>query len=445
MKGSKIKIALLTIVSVLLTLPLVLSFTRLNRVIPLKGDVQLTQKPELNGKTWFDGSFQGQFEKYVNDNIGFRPWFVRVRNQITYSLYGKLNAAYVIRGKEDYFYEINYIKAYNGIDFIGKDTITERAIQIKLLQDSLQKIDKTLIICIAPGKGSFYPEYFPDEYKMPHTDLTNYHLYKTTFDSLGVNYIDYNGWFKAMKDTSRYILYPKYGIHWSHYGMLLATDSLISFIENKRHIDLPDLKLTNFKLSKHLNNSDYDIADGLNLVFKLPIDPLCYPEISWEDTTKKAQPKVIVIADSFYWSMFDTEVWYKSFSPGGFWYYYKQIYPESFSQELLVENINQKEAIDANDVFVIMVNEANLPLFPWGAVASLRSTFEPGYENNIEQKNAESYKEKLEIERNISIIKADENWMKDIKQKAEKNGISIDSMLYLDAKWIIESKKEQNN
>jgi hypothetical protein len=445
MKGSKIKIALLVIASVLLTLPLVLSFTRLNRVIPLKGDVQLTQKPEINGKTWFDGSFQGQFEKYVNDNIGFRPWFVRVRNQITYSLYGKLNAAYVIRGKEDYFYEINYIKAYNGTDFIGKDTIVERAVQIKLLQDSLQKIDKTLIICIAPGKGSFYPEYFPDEYIIPHTDLTNYHLYKTTFDSLGVNCIDYNGWFKAMKDTSRYILYPKYGIHWSHYGMLLATDSLISLIENKRQIDLPDLKLTNFKLSKQLNNSDYDIADGLNLVFKLPIDPLCYPEISWEDTTSKTQPKVIVIADSFYWSMFGTEIWYKSFSPGGFWYYNKQIYPESFSQELLVENINQKEAIDANDVFVIMVNEANLPLFPWGAVASLQGTFEPGYENSIEQKKVEAFKEKLEIERNISIMKADENWMKDIKQKAEKNGISVDSMLYLDAKWLIETKKEQNN
>lgn len=444
MKGSKNKIALLTIASILIALPLILSFTRLNRVIPLKGDVQLTQKPELNAKSWFDGSFQGKFEKYVNDNIGFRPWFVRVRNQITYSLYGKLNAAYVIRGKEDYFYEINYIKAYNGSDFIGKDTIVERAEQIKLLQDSLQKLDKTLIICIAPGKGSFYPEYFPDEYKMPHTDLTNYHLYKTTFDSLGVNYIDFNGLFMAMKDTSRYTLYPKYGIHWSYYGMLLATDSLISFIENKRHIDLPDLKLTNFKLSKHLNNSDYDIADGLNLVFKLPIDPLCYPEISWEDPTNKDQPKVIVIADSFYWSMFGTEVWNKSFSPGGFWYYNKQIYPESFSQEFLVENVNHKEAIDENDVFVIMANEANLPFFPWGAVENLLRPFEPGYKNNIEQKKAEAYKEKLEIERNISIMKADEKWLNDIKQKAEKNGISVDSMLYLDAIWLIESKKEQN-
>jgi hypothetical protein len=177
----------------------------------------------------------------------------------------------------------------------------------------------------------------------------------------------------------------------------------------------------------------------------LPIDPLCYPEFAWEDATNKVQPKVIVIGDSFYWSMFDTEVWHKSFSPGGFWYYNKQIYPESFSQELLVENVNQKEAIDSNDVFVIMANEANLPLFPWGAVANFQSTFEPGYENSIEQKKADAYKEKLEIERNISIMKADEAWMKDIILKAEKNGISVDSMLYLDAKWLIQTRKEQNN
>ena len=90
MKGRRNKRILLAIASILIALPLVLSFTRLNRVIPLKGDVQITPKPEFNVKSWLDGRFQGQFEKYVNDNIGFGPWFVRVRNQITYSLYGKL-------------------------------------------------------------------------------------------------------------------------------------------------------------------------------------------------------------------------------------------------------------------------------------------------------------------------------------------------------------------
>ena len=444
MGARKVKIVLLIVASIMVGLPLLLTFTKLNGVIPLKGDVRVTERPAFNSEKWFEGSFQEDFEKYINENIGFRPWFVRVRNQITYSLYGKLNAAYVIRGKENYFYEINYIKAYNGTDFIGKDTILKRVEQIKLLQDSLQKIDKTLIICIAPGKGSFYPEYFPDTYQMPKTDLTNYKTYKSAFDSVGINCIDYNGWFMKMKEKSEYILYPKYGIHWSNYGMLLATDSLVSYIENIRKIDMPDLKLSNFKLSKNLNKSDYDIADGLNLVFKLPVDALCYPEISWEDETNKDKPKVIVIADSFYWSMFGTEVWNKSFSPGGFWYYNKQVYPESFSQELNVEDINQKEIIAKTDVFVIMANEANLPNFPWGSVENLLETFNPDYDNSINSKRTELNNYKRELQKHISNIKADENWMESIRKKAKENGISVDSMLVLDAKWIIENNKTQN-
>ena len=445
MKARKVKIVLLIVACFMVTFPLLTTFTKLNKNIPLKGDVRLTKRPEFTLKGWLDGSFQELFEKYINDNIGFRPWFVRVRNQITYSLYGKLNAAYVIRGKENYFYEINYIKAYNGTDFIGKEAILDKAEKIKTLQDSLQKMDKTLIICIAPGKGSYYPEFIPDSYLMQKSDSTNYKIYKSVFDSLGVNCIDYNGWFMKMKEKSEYILYPRYGIHWSHYGMLLATDSLISYIENIRNIEMPHLRLTNFKVSKKLNDSDYDLAGGLNIIFKLPVDALCYPETTWEDKTGKEKPKVIVIADSFYWSMFGTEVWKKSFNPGGFWYYNKQIYPESFKQELKVEDVNHWDAINDNDVFIIIANEANLPYFPWGSVENFLEAFNPDYNKSFSSKKGENDDLRDQIQKYISIMKADEKWMKDIRKKARGNGISVDSMLVLDAKWLIDNNKNQNN
>ncbi len=445
MKAKNIKIALLIVAALMVTMPLPLTFTKLNRVIPLKGDVRLEQLPSLNKQDWFDGIFQTRFEKYIKENIGFRPWFVRVRNQITYSLYEKLNAAYVIRGKDNYFYETNYIKAYLGTDFIGTDSIVQRAERIRVLQDSLQKKDKTLLICIAPGKGSFYPEYIPDSYLPDKKDLSNYKVYRSAFDSLKINYIDFNGWFMNMKKDSKYVLYPKYGIHWSHYGMLLATDSLVSYIEHIRNIDLPDLIMDNYKLSKKLNKSDYDIADGLNLVFKLPIDPLCYPEISWENADNKAQPKVIVIADSFYWSMFGTNVWNKSFSPGGFWYYNEQVYPESFAKELKVENVNHQEAINNNDVIIIMANEANLPKFPWGSVDNFLSSFETGYNNSFAEPKIVEGPSLSEISEQMAIIKADKKWFEAIEQKAKENGISVDSMLYLDAKWVIEYNKTHEN
>jgi len=443
MANKKINIILLTLISLFLVVPLVFLFTNVNKNIPLKGDVVLNQNPDFTISGWTEGSFQGSFEKYINDNIGFRPWFVRVRNQVAFSLYGRLNAAYVIRGKEDYLYETNYISAYNGDDFVGEDTIRYKTERIKLLQDSLQKMGKSLIVCFAPGKGSFYAEYFPDEYVKPKTSQTNYKVYRKYFDETGVNYIDFNQWFLQMKDTSRYILYPRYGIHWSNYGMLLATDSLISYIEKLRNTDLPDLQMKNFKLTKKLNDSDYDIADGLNVVFRLPVDEMCYPEISWEDSTGKQKPRVIVISDSFYWSMYGTGVSKNSFSEGGFWYYNKQIYPESFNSETTVNQVNHWEVIHNTDVFVILATEATLPGFPWRFTENSLAAFAPGYSEHFNNTVLRDIIYNKELQHHIAVIKNDENWMKVIEQKATEMGISVDSMLVIDAKWIIENKPKQ--
>jgi hypothetical protein len=38
--------------------------------------------------------------------------------------------------------------------------------------------------------------------------------------------------------------------------------------------------------------------------------------------------------------------------------------------------------------------------------------------------------------KDMNYMRTDENWMKSIREKAEKKNISVDSMLYLDAVWI---------
>jgi len=427
----------------ILATPFIYSFTELNRRISLNGTVELAKKPVLKTREWLSGNFQAEYEKYINDNIGFRPIFVRIRNQILFSLFNEMSAVYVIKGKDNYLYETNYIRAYNGSDFIGVDSVYYKTKQIKQLQDSLQKLDKTLLICLAAGKGSFYPEYFPDEYKLPSTDSTNQKFYVKAFEELGVNFVDFNSWFVEMKDTSRCCLYPKYGIHWSEYGMLLATDSLISYIENFRGVDLPDLELSNYKVTKELNNNDYDIADGLNLLFKLPVDPMCYPEVRWEGPVGKDSTKVVVIADSFYWSMYGTGVWHQSFRPGGFWYYNRLVYPESFEQHLEVKDMNLRQAIKNTDVFIVMVTEANLRKFPWGFIKNTLAALNPDYDTTFFEKRAKEANYQKELQDHIFVIRNNEDWMKTIRGKAKKQGISVDSMVVRDAMWIMEQKKEQ--
>ncbi|MDY0280859.1 MAG: hypothetical protein RBR35_09895, partial [Salinivirgaceae bacterium] len=191
----KNKYLLYSLFLALVSFPFVQMLLPIVHVKPLKGAVVNAEMPSFNISSWFNGEYQDEFEKYVNDHIGFRPWFVKVHNQIQFSLFKEATASGVIRGKDDYLYELNYIKAYNGDDFIGSQEIIEKVKNIKWLQDKLSELNKTLLIFIAPGKGCFYPEYFPDKFIKPVTDSTNYKQYIKQLKKYQVNHIDMNSWF----------------------------------------------------------------------------------------------------------------------------------------------------------------------------------------------------------------------------------------------------------
>ncbi|MDD2637033.1 MAG: hypothetical protein PHW82_16185 [Bacteroidales bacterium] len=408
------------------------------KVKPLKGAVINAEKPSFKLKSWFSGDYQEKYEKYTNDNIGFRPWFVKLYNQIQFSMFNEATARGVIRGKDDYLYEINYIKAYNGDDFIGSVEIIENVKNIKWLQDKLSELNKTLLVCVAPGKGSFYPEYFPDNMKKPLSDSTNYKQYIDNFKKYQVNHIDMNKWFSEIKDTSRYILYPKYGIHWSYYGMLLATDSLINYIEVNRNILMPHLEFTKMRSTSKLKYTDYDIAEGMNLLFQMKSEPMCYPEIKFTGTEHSIKPKTLVVSDSFYWSMFNIGIGKDVFSYGGFWFYNKQIYPESFNSPLSVDEIDLVQKVLENEVVILMSTEANLPKFSWEFIENINHALSNN-DNNLNVINTQN--QELQIRQIIKSIKSNKEWYNTVKQKAKTKDISVDSMLVLDAIWMIKQEK----
>jgi hypothetical protein len=359
--------------------PIIQYITSFPKVRSLKGSIKTIKQPSLNIKDWCDGNYQEDYQEYINKNIGFRPWFVRIHNQIMFTFFDEANAKGVIRGKNNYLYELNYINAYYGDDYLGRDSINSKVIQVKHLQNILEKLGKTFIVCISPGKGTFYPEYIPDMYKKPITDSTNHKQFIHFFEKYKINHIDMNTWFINMKDTSQFILYPKYGIHWSHYGMLLAADSLIRYTESKRNIDMPNIEIVDYKVSKKLKYTDYDIANGMNLMFQMSSPEMCYPNYNWSCDSLCEQPSAIVVSDSFYWSMFNIGINKNSFSLGGFWYYNKSVYPDSFDKPLNTNEIDIKQRILESDIIILMSTDANLYKFSWGFVDEAISSLKDYY------------------------------------------------------------------
>jgi hypothetical protein len=371
-KNSNIPKLLFIVLLMTMSLPFITGFTGFPKLASLKGWVVLHEKQGFTWKSWFDGTWQEEEELYLNDHFGYRSFFVRLNNQISYSFFGKAKAAGVIIGKNNYLYEENYIKAYYGTDFVGEDSIRFRMEKLKYIQDTLAKLNKNIILIFAAGKGSFYPEYFPEEYKT-EKGITNYQTYLKYANLFNINYIDFNKYFVDNKYKSTYPLYPQYGIHWSEYGALLAADSILRYIEKLCQIDLPNLYWDQVALQQP-QKTDYDIAEGLNLMFHLRSFEMAYPKMAFESDTGKIKPSVIAVADSYYWQMFNFGI-SSAFNLSHFWFYNKQIYPDSHQSSLETSQINMGDEIAKHDVIIIMATEATLPSLGWGFIENAYDFF----------------------------------------------------------------------
>lgn len=340
----------------------------------LKGAIAKPEKVQFYVKEWFNGTYQKKEESYLNEMFGFRNFFVRLNNQIAFSLFNKAKANGVIIGKHNYLYEEAYIKAYYGEDFIGLDSIRHQVKQLKLIQDNLATRKKTFMLVFAAGKGSFYPEFIPDKYKK-EKGPTNYEVYIKTAKEFKLNFIDFNKYFIDHKQTSTYPLYPQYGIHWSFYGMCLAADSIVRYIEDIRHIDLPNFYWNKVAMDAP-KETDYDIADGMNILFRLKTFKMAYPVIEFEPDSGKDNISVLVIADSYYWGMFGSAIISRSFASNDFWYYNQQQYTAGTSSETAVNSFNLADKIMEYDVIIILSTDANLHSLGWGFIGNAANLFE---------------------------------------------------------------------
>lgn len=374
------------------------------------------------------GNYFETVSNYHKQNFGLRPLYVRLRNQIDYSIFNKPNAKSVIIGKEGYLYEKQYIDAYYGRDYIGEDSIKKKVEKLKFIQDQLKKQNKLLLVVVAPGKGSFYPEYIPENLKSEKR-VTNYQTYLKHFNEKGINHIDFNADYIRKKNKTQHVLYPKTGIHWSQHAMYYSLDSMVKYIEKKQQIDLPEIEIRGGAKTAEVKFKDNDIEKGLNLFFGLDKPQMSYPEFRIIPDETKVRPKVLSIADSFYWQFYDLEVSDKLFTNGKFWFYNSLVYPDSKYGRgyVFAEYKNLFEEIQKNDVVILLASEANMYKFSFGFIEKSYATLKSGLEN---------YERRIK-ELKSSILESPE-WTASVQRKADKRGITLEEMLILDAQYMYE-------
>jgi hypothetical protein len=428
----KAKKYLLAGILLFLLLPFAQQVLKFHNEKPLRGYINPIEKPFFNMHDWWSGDYQLKYEEWHNANFGLRSDLVRVHNQIAFMLYNKAKANGVIIGKENYLYELFYIRAYTGKDYVGKSSVMQTAQQLKQLQDSLEAKGTTLIVCLAPGKASYYPEYIPDEYG-PASDSTNYKVMSAEFNRLGVNLIDYNKWFLELKKTSEHPLFPKTGIHWSRNSSLLAFDSLVHYVERKRGVDMPEIVIERTEVRDSMESPDDDIGEAMNLLWPIKTQPLPYPVYHFGDTTGKAHVSMMTISDSYFWNMFDRGITPSPFERVDFYYYFKE---HHFSPVQTMEAVSEQAGVldaEKHDVVVIMSTEANLFGIGWGFIGS-------AFNHYVLHKLSQPLDQRVKDFENA--IRMDEKWLNAVKEKAVEEGVPLDTMIRRDAIYMAEEERK---
>jgi len=392
---------------------------------PLDGFYLQTDKPDLKYFTWhrwFSDDFQSEMQKRIEDRVGFRNSLYRVRNQVDFSFFNIVNAKGFIAGENGYLYEEDYIHEYKGEYFIGTGALDKKMVRLKNVYDSLKARNIELVIVFEPGKASILPEFIPERFRPKQRTLSNYEYIRKKAGTLGLPFLDLNQYFLDLKDTAKYPLFHKYGMHWSLYGVSYTLDTLVKYMEKRCSTDLPDIHFTGIEFSETARSSDSDIGELMNIILPLPSTMAAYPKVSIEENPAKRNLSVLTIADSYYLN-FATDLASTLFKENVYWYYNNRLYP--YHNEVPPHWIDKSDLLGEYtkyNVILLMISEINMHYGFWNFADEAYLAFHPEVKDD--------YIYKIEND-----IRNERTWFQFIVKKARQQNCSLEDMIRRDAQY----------
>ena len=410
----------------------------------LKGVVVEEAQPELTFRNCCDGSYQQQVEPYLKQHLGFREPLIRLYNQYLWDFYGesKVIGKQIMFGKEGWIYEpwvvANYYQwqfhNYASDSTVMARMLSDEAQRILELQEILESYGIHLFVCLVPSKDLVYPEYLPENWETRYDDqpkISSRFFNEEEYTRLGINHLNLEHYFLDIKDTVDFALFPQTGIHWSNYAALYAADTLIRYMEHLGNINMKNLVIGPRTLDK-ARKPDDDLESLMNLMRPLPKPKLYYATTTTDGDTTATMPKMIVIGDSFWWNIALQTPLGEIFSAAPYWYYNSTVH--YYPPYEKVDELDLKDELLLSD-FVMLFYSASTQYrmndgFTQKALEALgQIPDDVAFDSTAFLEN--------EIQRNIAKLLANPQSMDMIREKSEKNGISLEEQLRADAEWVV--------
>jgi hypothetical protein len=322
---------------------------------PLAGVTFETERPELTCQSFASGDYQTNIEQYSREHFGFREWHIRLYNQFIYSAFNTTHCHFIIPGKEGWLFYTEAFNNYYGMEPINKFHSYDRARQwarknvrmMNKLRYVLQDYGIEFLCFMAPDKAEIYPEYLPDHEPAPADALNTAAYYDSLMTAIDFPHVEMTKWYKAMKDTASFPLFPKRDTHW-RYSAVFGYDSLFCYMDSLNRFGIPDIHVNRLiQLDTMYPEND---EKTLNLIFPIGNDSPKYRADITVDPGHK--PKVLFVGDSFIWDLETYMPWRAILDDVEIWFYNKSAFLGFEKEKHPLAEINRLQSILKADYVV---------------------------------------------------------------------------------------------
>ena len=348
----------------------------------LDGYFDKVSRPHFSGGQYLSGTFQAEFEKWLNSSIRPREHYIRLYNQIQYSLF-RLSKDIV--GKHDNILGLGYIAAECGTDKNCDFSIPENhekladyVRRLASVQQKLSSAGKHFLFFITPSKATQFYDDIPLKYRIQRRAdyRPPYHYLKELLEASGVRYLDSRDFVSTDGAPDFYAT----GIHWARPIEQRMSRAIVETMAEMSGRDLPRIDLGELRSSPAPYWRDADLFNLANIIAK-PHGTYYEYEARIAETERSALPRYLVQGGSFAEGLFFKD--YEKFIEKSYSFFYRQVLRSGRNNQKISnwDDVDFSALLDQVDFVLIEVNEAAISSFSNGYVEYLDNfldTYIPG-------------------------------------------------------------------
>lgn len=330
------------------------------------------QFPEITAQKLSDGQAQTEFEAYVQQHLPGKPFMVRLRNEITFSLLDTVSNINYSMSKDKNLFSWENVSYYlQYFAPVSKEGAYELVEKLERLQKLLEDAGKQMYVFITPCKIRYTEDQLPwvDKAMAPPRKEGNYELLTEALSGSRIRYFDSIRYLEEHKSEfdSRVPLFYRTGLHWSVYVGNMTGAAFGEFLEQESGYNLPEMTIT----AAPCENPVYPDADSFEVFNTIgkPYDQYYEPVIEITDEETDA-PGFLCRGGSFMGQslscLIQNHYFGKNVSMEN-----RQIFTEEFGQVKefsSYEEADMRECLRDIDLVVLEVNETAVSDMSFGFI-----------------------------------------------------------------------------